>query len=197
MVRTKPVIRILIVDDHPAVRAGLVAVLRSEPGLVPVGAAAGEQEGWRLVQRARPDLVLLDLHLPGGNSLALSRRVKALDPRTKVLIYSAFAHDELVVAATLAGADGMLDKTAPILELFDGIRRVHRGEHLLAPVTPERLQETRSRIPTADWPIVAMLLDGTTDADIAQTLAVRLEELEGRVERLLARLSPAAARSRA
>jgi len=191
------VIRILIVDDHPAVRAGLVAVLRSEPGLVPVGAASDEQEGWRLVQRARPDLVLLDLHLPGGNSLALCRRVKAHDPRTRVLIYSAFAHDELAIAATLAGADGMLDKTAPMLELFDGIRRVHRGEHLLPPVTPERLQDARAQIPTSDWPIVAMLLDGTPDADIAATLGVRTEELEGRVERLLARLAPTAARTRA
>lgn len=190
-------IRILIVDDHPAVRAGLVAVLRSEPGLVPVGAASDEQEGWRLVQRARPDLVLLDLHLPGGNSLALCRRIKAHDPRTRVLIYSAFAHDELAIAATLAGADGMLDKTAPMLELFDGIRRVARGEHLLAPITPERLQDARSRIPTADWPIVAMLLDGTDDADIAATLGVGSEELEGRVERLLARLAPTAARTRA
>jgi DNA-binding NarL/FixJ family response regulator len=191
------VIRILIVDDHPAVRAGLVAVLRSEPGLVPVGAASDEQEGWRLVQRARPDLVLLDLHLPGGNSLALCRRIKAHDPRTRVLIYSAFAHDELAIAATLAGADGMLDKTAPMLELFDGIRRVARGEHLLAPITPERLQDARSRIPTADWPIVAMLLDGTDDADIAATLGVGAEVLEGRVERLLARLAPTAARTRA
>lgn len=190
-------IRILIVDDHPAVRAGLVAVLRSEPGLVPVGAAAEEQEGWRLAQRARPDLVLLDLHLPGGNSLALCRRIKALDPHTKVLIYSAFAHDELSVAAALAGADGMLDKTEPMLELFDGIRRVHRGEQLLAPVTPERLQDVHQRIPTDDWPIVAMLLDGTSDADVAATLGVRQEELEGRVERLLARLAPTAARSRA
>lgn len=190
-------IRILIVDDHPAVRAGLVAVLRSEPGLVPVGAASDEQEGWRLVQRARPDLVLLDLHLPGGNSLALCRRIKAHDPRTRVLIYSAFAHDELAIAATLAGADGMLDKTAPMLELFDGIRRVARGEHLLAPITPERLQDARSRIPTPDWPIVAMLLDGTETADIASTLGVGAEELEGRVERLLARLAPTAARTRA
>lgn len=190
-------IRILIVDDHPAVRAGLVAVLRSEPGLVPVGAAADESEGWRLVQRARPDLVLLDLHLPGGNSLALCRRIKRLEPQTKVLIYSAFAHDELAIAATLAGADGMLDKTEPMLELFDGIRRVHRGEHLLAPITPERLQDARSRIPTPDWPVVAMLLDGTSDEDIAQTLGVRQEELDGRVERLLARLAPSAARSRA
>jgi len=185
------VIRILIVDDHPAVRAGLVAVLRSEPGLVPVGAAADEQEGWRL------DLVLLDLHLPGGNSLALCRRIKAHDQRTRVLIYSAFAHDELAIAATLAGADGMLDKTAPMLELFDGIRRVHRGEHLLPPVTPERLQDARAQIPTQDWPIVAMLLDGTPDADIATTLGVRPEELDGRVERLLARLAPTAARTRA
>jgi DNA-binding NarL/FixJ family response regulator len=191
------VIRILIVDDHPAVRAGLVAVLRSEPGLVPVGSAAEEQEGWRLAQRARPDLVLLDLHLPGGNSLALCRRIKALDPRTKVLIYSAFAHEELSVAAALAGADGMLDKTEPMLELFDGIRRVHRGEHLLAPVTPERLQDVHQRVTTEDWPIVAMLLDGTTDADVAKTLGIRQEEVEGRVERLLARLAPTAARSRA
>lgn len=190
-------IRILIVDDHPAVRAGLVAVLRSEPGLVPVGAAADEQEGWRLAQRARPDLVLLDLHLPGGDSLVLCRRVKALDRRAHVLIYSAFADDELTVPATLAGADGILDKTEPMLELFDAIRRVARGERLLAPITPERLQDAQARIPTADWPIVAMLLDGTPDADVAATLGVGEADLRARVARLFGRLAPAASRSRA
>src|SRR5262249_43650908 len=148
------------------------------------------QEGWRLTQRARPDLILLDLHLPGGNSLALCRRVKAQPEPPQVLIYSAFAHHELAIAATLAGADGMLDKTAPMLELFEGIRRVHRGEHLLAPVTPERLQDAQSQIPTEDWPIVAMLLDGTAHADIATTLGIGEEELEGRLDRLLARLAP-------
>lgn len=190
-------IRILIVDDHPAVRAGLVAVLRSEPGLVPVGAAADEQEGWRLAQRARPDLVLLDLHLPGGDSLALCRRVKALDDPPHVLIYSAFADDELTVPATLAGADGIQDKTEPMLELFDAIRRVARGERLLAPITAERLQEAQSRIPTVDWPIVAMLLDGTPEADVAATLGVSTSALDARIARMFARLAPAASRARA
>jgi DNA-binding NarL/FixJ family response regulator len=191
------VIRILIVDDHPAVRAGLVAVLRSEPGLVPVGAAADEQEGWRLAQRARPDVVLLDLHLPGGDSLSLCRRVKALDRPARVLIYSAFADEELTVPATLAGADGIQDKAEPMLELFDAIRRVARGERLLAPITPERLADAQARIPTADWPIVAMLLDGTAEADVAATLGLSAAEVDGRIARLFGKLAPAAMRSRA
>lgn len=190
-------IRILIVDDHPAVRAGLVAVLRSEPGLVPVGAAADEQEGWRLAQRARPDVVLLDLHLPGGDSLSLCRRVKALDRPARVLIYSAFADEELTVPATLAGADGIQDKAEPMLELFDAIRRVARGERLLAPITPERLADAQARIPTADWPIVAMLLDGTAEADVAATLGLSAAEVDGRIARLFGKLAPAAMRSRA
>jgi DNA-binding NarL/FixJ family response regulator len=191
------VIRILIVDDHPAVRAGLVAVLRSEPGLVPVGAAADEPEGLRLAQRARPDLVLLDLHLPGGDSLALCRRIKALDQPPRVMIYSAFASQELAVAAALAGADGILDKAEPMLELFDAIRRVVRGERLLAPITAERLQDAQARIPSDDWPIVAMLLDGSADPDVAETLGVSESELRQRIGRLFARLAPTAARSRA
>jgi DNA-binding NarL/FixJ family response regulator len=190
------VIRILIVDDHPAVRAGLVAVLRSEPGLVPVGAASEEHEAWRLVQRTRPDLVLLDLHLPGGNSLALCRRIKALEEPPHVLIYSAFANAELAIPAALAGADGVRDKAEPILGLFDAIRRVNRGERLLAPITHERLQEVQAQIGTSDWPVVAMLLDGTSGADIATTLGLEAPELERRVERLLAQLVPSASRAR-
>lgn len=189
-------IRILIVDDHPAVRAGLVAVLRSEPGLVPVGAAADEQEGWRLAQRARPDLVLLDLHLPGGDSLALCRRVKALERPPRVLIYSAFADDHLTLPATLAGADGMVDKVEPMLGLFDAIRRVARGERLLAPITPERLAEAQARVPPDDWPLVAMLLDGTPEPDLAATLGVGDGELTARIARLFARLAPLTTRVR-
>lgn len=188
--------RILIVDDHPAVRAGLVAVLRSEPGLVPVGSAGDEQEAWRLVERSRPDLLLLDLHLPGGNSLGLCRRVKALDESPHVLIYSAFAGAELAIPAALAGADGVRDKAEPILDLFDAIRRVNRGERLLAPITPERLKEVQAQIGTQDWPIVAMLIDGTPAAEIAATLGLAAAELERRVERLLAQLVPDAARAR-
>jgi len=191
------VIRTLIVDDHPAVRAGLVAVLRGEPGLVPVGAAADEQEGWRLAQRARPDVVLLDLQLPGGDSLALCRRMKALARPPRVLIYSAFVDDHLTLPATLAGADGMLDKGAPMLDLFDAIRRVARGERLLAPVTPERLAEAQAKVPPDDWPIVAMLLDGTAEDDVAATLGVGDGEIAARIARLFARLTPPTARARA
>lgn len=189
-------IRLLIIDDHPAVRAGLIAVLRSEPGFVPVGAVGDEREGWVVASRTEPDVILLDLHLPEGDSLAFCRRIKAALPATRVMIYSAFADQLLGVAAALAAADGLLDKTAPMLELFDAIRRVHKGEPALPPITAAELADVRALLPTADWPIVALLLDGASEQEIAETLALGKEAVGGRVKRILARLAPSASRSR-
>lgn len=70
-------IRVMLVDDHPALRAGLQTVLRAEPGIVPVGAASGEHDLWPLLHRARPDVVILDYHLPGTDGFLLCHKIKA------------------------------------------------------------------------------------------------------------------------
>ena len=181
-------IRILLVDDHPALRAGLTAVLRAEPGLVPLGTAASEEELWPALNRTKPDVVVLDYHVPPADGLQLCRRIKRTMPPPKVLIYSAYADTALVIPGALAGADGVINKGAPANELFDAIRCVSRGEKVLPPVSRELLDEATRRLEPDDLPALMMLLDGNPPEEVAQTLGLSGEELSHRTDRMISRL---------
>jgi DNA-binding NarL/FixJ family response regulator len=181
-------IRILIVDDHPALQAGLTAVLRGEPGFVPIGTAGSEYELWPAIARTRPDVVLLDYHLPPTDGLSLCRRLKRQIPPPAVLLFSAYADANLAIAARLAGADGLMNKAASAAELRDAIRAVAKGGEVMPPVTRELLDAATSRLGADDLPILGMTLDGTSHSDIAQTLHVGSEELASRVDRMIDRL---------
>jgi DNA-binding NarL/FixJ family response regulator len=181
-------IRILLVDDHPALRAGLTAVLRAEPGLVPLGTAASEEELWPALNRTKPDVVVLDYHVPPADGLQLCRRIKRTLPPPAVLLYSAYADASLMVPARLAGADGVINKGAPANELYDAIRTVARGDSVLPPVSRELLDDAQGRLDPEDLPILMMALDGTPDGEIAKTLRLPGEELTRRLDRMLAAL---------
>ena len=181
-------IRILLVDDHPALRAGLTAVLRAEPGLVPLGTAASEEELWPALNRTKPDVVVLDYHVPPADGLQLCRRIKRTMPPPKVLLYSAYADASLVIPAALAGADGVINKGAPANELFDAIRCVSRGEKVLPPVSRELLDDATRRLESEDLPALMMLLDGNAPDEVAQTLGITGEELSHRTDRMISRL---------
>jgi DNA-binding NarL/FixJ family response regulator len=187
------VTRIAIVDPQPAVRAGLTMLLRTEPGLIPVGSAAGSEDGFELVDRLRPSVVLLDDRLLDGDGLSLCRRIKALPHGPRVIIYTAEV-DTLM--ARVAGADGLVDKAAEPAELFDAIRVVARGGSALPPLEREELDEAAHRIDPEDLALLAMLVDGTPAGDVADTLHLDRRRVGRRIERLLGRLrrgTPAAA----
>lgn len=181
-------IRILLVDDHPALRAGLTAVLRAEPGLVPLGAASSEEELWPALNRTKPDVVVLDYHVPPADGLQLCRRIKRQLTPPKVLLYSAYADAKLVIPGILAGADGVMNKSAPAGELYDAIRTVARGETVKPPVTRELLEDANARLDSDDLPILGMALDGTPEGEIARTLGLSADELTHRLERMISRL---------
>jgi DNA-binding NarL/FixJ family response regulator len=190
------VTRIAIVDPQPAVRAGLTILLRTEPGLVPVGAANGVGDGLELVERLRPAVVLLEHHLLDGDGLALTRRLKALPHAPQVIIYTADPDGALVLLARVAGADGLVDKAAAPEELFDAIRVVARGDAALPPLEAHDLDAAAHRIDPEDLALLAMLVDGTPPGDVADTLHLDRRSVGRRIERLLGRLragSPAAA----
>ena len=117
-------IRTLIVDRHPALRAGVKVVLEAERDVVVVGATGALDELLPLLRRTRPDVVLLDYHPPMVADLRACRLVKCLLPAPRVLIYSAYADERLRVAARVAGADGLLDKNSSALDLVQAIRGV-------------------------------------------------------------------------
>jgi DNA-binding NarL/FixJ family response regulator len=181
-------IRILLVDDHPALRAGLTAVLRAEPGLVPLGTAASEEELWPALQRTKPDVVILDYHLPPADGLQLCRRIKRTMPPPGVLLYSAYADASLVIPGVLAGADAVVNKGAPAAELYDAIRRVGRGEKVMPPISRELLDEAMGRLPSDDLPALMMLLEGNAPEEVAKTLGRSGEDFGHTIERMISRL---------
>jgi DNA-binding NarL/FixJ family response regulator len=187
------VTRVLIVDPQPAVRAGLTMLLRTEPGLVPVGSAAGAEDGLELADRLRPALVLLEHRLLDGDGLALCRRLKALPHGPRVIIYTAEI-DALM--ARVAGADGLVDKAAEPAELFEAIRVVARGGSALPPLDRDEMDDAAHRIDPEDLALLAMLVDGTSAGDVAETLHLDRRKVGRRIERMLGRLrrrAPAAA----
>lgn len=186
--------RIAIVDPHPAVRAGLAILLRTEPGLVPVGAATGADDGVALVRRLRPDVVLLEHQLrDGDDGLAVCRRLKALPDRPKVVLYTAEPESALVLVARVARADGLVDKAADPAVLFEAIRVVARGGTALPQLDREALDAAAQRVDPEDLALLAMLVDGTPAGDAADTLRMDRRRVSRRIERLLVRLRPGAA----
>jgi DNA-binding NarL/FixJ family response regulator len=181
-------IRILIVDDHPAMRAGLTAVLRAEPGFVPLDAATSDKDLWPTLNRTRPDVVVLDYHLPGDDGVVLCRAIKRRLPAPAVLLYSAYADAALTIPARLAGADGIVSKSVPANELYDSIRRVARGERVLPPLSRELLDDAGNRLEADELPILGMTLEDTPLLEIAATLGVEPAQIAHRIDRMIKRL---------
>ncbi len=183
-------IRIVVIDDHPALRAGVRTVIEAEPGLVFAGESPGTEESvWPVLNRTKPDLVLLDYHLPTTDGLQLCHAIKRQLTPPKVLIYSAYAGPPLALPAMLAQADGLIDKGLPARELFESIRLVYRGDRLIPEMSRYLLREALEQLEQDDRPIVGMLLDGASDAEIAQVLQVQPNDVEQATRRILARLT--------
>lgn len=180
--------RVAIIDPQPAVRAGLAMLLRAEPGMVPVGAAAGVSDATDVLARERPDVVLLEHHLRDGDGIGLCRRMKAEGTAPRVIFYTALPDDELELLARIAGADGIVDKAAAPPDLFDAIRLVARGETALPPLSRHQLDVAAQSVEPDDLALLAMLVDRTPAADVAATLHMDRRRVAKRTERVLGRL---------
>jgi DNA-binding NarL/FixJ family response regulator len=189
--------RIVVVDPQPAVRAGLAMMLRTEPGLVPVGSAVGAGDGLELVERQRPDVVLLDPHLLDGDGLGTCRRLRSLEHAPRVVLYSSGSDPTLAVTARVAGADGLVDKSASPAELFEAIRVVARGGVALPAIGRKELDAAADKVDPDDLALLAMLMDRTPPAEVAETLHLDGRKMARRIERLLGRLRGRSPRPRA
>ena len=182
-------IRVAIVDDHPALRAGLRTVLDLEPGIVFADESDGSEENiWPMLNLVRPDLILLDYHLPRGDGLQLCYRIKHDVPAPKVIIFTAYANTALAVPATLARADGVLPKGAGARDLFSAIRMVYAGEQLLPPISANALEEAARELLGDDRALVGMLLDGASEAEVARVLGIPPRDVRHSVQRILSAL---------
>jgi DNA-binding NarL/FixJ family response regulator len=170
-------IRVAVLDPHPAMRAGLAAILRDAPGIVPVGAAADRHELWPLLYRTDPDVVIVD-------QLQLCLTVRARHPRARVVLYAAGLGLDAIVPAAFAGAAAIVDKASGTPELLAAIR----GERGLPTLTPRLQRGAAQRLGGTDKAIFAMRLAGTRDRDIAATVGMPRRELSGRIAAIVAAL---------
>jgi DNA-binding NarL/FixJ family response regulator len=168
-------IRVLVVDDHPAVRRGVEAMLGDEPGIVCVGtaASAGEaHERWLAEERPPADLVLVDRHLPDEDGLSLCLWLRTRTPAPAVVLYSAFADGALSLPAVVAGAAALVAKSSDPADLCAAVRAAAAGDRRLPGVTPTVGAVQAARLPSQDLPILGMLRHGVPPEEIAATLGI-------------------------
>jgi DNA-binding NarL/FixJ family response regulator len=178
-------IRVVTLDRHPLMRLGLGAALGAQRDLVELGAAADARELWPLLYRADPHVVVIG-ECDAALAVCLRIRRRPLAPR--VVLY-AEPDPALVVAATIAGADGIADRALPLHDLLTTIRTVASGTPALPPVVPREQVVAAARLDPADHPIFAMRLAGTASAEIAATLRMTRSELSGRTAAIVTRLA--------
>jgi DNA-binding NarL/FixJ family response regulator len=185
--------RIVVVDDHAAVRLGLVRVLGREPGFTLVAALEHERQLREVTARERVDVVVLDYALAKGDGLVLCHGLKQRTRPPAVLIYSAYAGPALLVPAAIAQADAVVNKAEPVSALLDAIRRIARGERLMPRLPPDLVAAAIARLDAGDAALASMLINGATRDDIACALARDEQDVARHARRIIGRLRGAGA----
>lgn len=188
-------IRLLIVDDHSVVREGLRAFLRLQEGIEVVGEAASAADAIRVARASSPDVVLLDLVMPGGDGVGAIRGLVDVAPGTRVLVLTSFADDAQIFAAIAAGAAGYLLKDIDPEALADGIRDVHAGRPALHPSVAARLMRrgdatmtARLGITAREHDVLRLMVEGLANKQIAQRLGIGEKTVKTHVSRVLGKL---------
>jgi DNA-binding NarL/FixJ family response regulator len=185
-------LRVAVLDDHPAVLAGLQRLLDSTPDLKAVAAATNAEQLSQHLEGARADVIVVDYDLARGDGLTVCQTFKERVRPPAVVIYSAYAGPRLAISARIAGADALVDKRAPASELLDAIRRAAAGAAQIPDVPPDLQQAAISRLAPDDVPVASMRLAGTSHQGIAETLATDRRDIVRRVRRIVGRLRPTA-----
>ena len=191
-------IRLLVVDDHPALRVGLRDLLNDEPGFRVLAIAADAKEALAAAQLHQPDVAIVDYQLGGRDGLWLSRKLKRLRHPPRVIVYTAHDDGRLAAAALVAEADALVSKSRAGDDMFDTIRAVARGRRLLPGVPPRLGDVIRARLDHEQQAIFGMLWAGIGPQEIASTLDLPSVAVEARLCAMLATLQdlPAPARAR-
>jgi DNA-binding NarL/FixJ family response regulator len=188
-------IRLVIVDDHSVVREGLRAFLRLQEGIEVVGEAGSAADAVRVARTSTPDVVLLDLVMPGGDGVGAIRDLIDAAPGVRVLVLTSFADDAQIFAAMAAGAAGYLLKDVDPGALADGIRDVHAGRPALHPSVAARLMRrgdvttpARLGITEREHDVLRLMVEGLANKQIAQRLGIGEKTVKTHVSRVLAKL---------
>jgi DNA-binding NarL/FixJ family response regulator len=187
---------VLVVDDHPVVRSGLIGMLAVTDDIEVVGEAGDGEEALALVESTRPDVVLMDLRMPRRDGVSATGAIVSGYPATKVLVLTTYDTDTDILHAVEAGATGYLLKDTPHAELLDGIRAAARGETVLAPPVAARLM-SRLRTPAApaavqpsprELEVLAAVARGLSNAEIGRELFIGEATVKTHLQRLFTKL---------
>jgi NarL family two-component system response regulator LiaR len=199
MANSSDAITVMIVDDHEMVRRGACSYLEAQPDISVVAQASSGEEAVRLAQEFIPDVVLMDLVMPGMDGVEATRRVKDISPRSQIVILTSFHQDEFIFPALQAGAISYLLKDVKASELVEAIRRAARGEATLHPRIAARVIKTfRSLEPEEATPFIALteremevlklIAKGYSNDKIAETLVISMGTVKGHVSNILSKL---------
>jgi DNA-binding NarL/FixJ family response regulator len=187
-------IRIVVVDDHPIVREGLVAALTDEKEFKVVGAVGSAEDALPLVAAQRPDVILLDLELPGQSGLEAIPKLRDARPQSKVLILTAYDTDERVIGALGAGAQGYLLKGASLEEIARAIRSVHAGGSYLEPRIAAKVvgalspRSKAAALSGREREVLRLVAGGQANKQIARTLGITERTVKFHVTSILNKL---------
>jgi NarL family two-component system response regulator LiaR len=192
-------ITVMIVDDHEMVRQGACSYLKTQPDISVVAQAGSGEEAVKLAQEFIPDVVLMDLVMPGMDGVEATRKVKNISPRTQIIILTSFHQDEFVFPALQAGALSYLLKDVKAAELVEAIRRAFRGETTLHPKIAARVIKTfRSLKPEDTTPftmltereleVLKLIAKGYQNDKIADQLVISVGTVKGHVSNILSKL---------
>lgn len=189
MPKPKP-IRILVVDDHHVVRSGLAASLGLEDDLSVVAEAGNSDEALAQFRKHHPDVVLMDLRLPGANGIAITASLRSESPDARVLMFTTFDGDEDVYRAMQAGARGYLLKSAPREELLRAIRTIASGERFLPPELSLRLAHRVSGpdLSEREIEVLRLVSAGKSNKEIGATLHIAEDTVKRHVSNILEKL---------
>jgi two-component system response regulator DevR len=193
-------LRILLVDDHEVVRLGVRALIERQPGMEVVGEASTVREAVSQAELLAPDVVLLDVRLPGGDGLDACRQIKAQRAETRIIVLTSFPDDEMLFDAIAAGADGYVLKQIGSGDLIQALETVGRGESLLDPALTARVfakmrdvrKQERARafaeLSAQEMQILARIAEGKTNREIGEELHLSEKTVRNYVSRILNKL---------
>jgi DNA-binding NarL/FixJ family response regulator len=187
------VIRVLIVDDHPVVREGLRGMLEADPGITVAGEAASGDEAVVRSRELAPDVILMDLRMPGGDGVGAITRILATRPESRVIVLTTYETDQDILRAVEAGAAGYLLKDTSRADLIAAISGAVRGETVLSPSVMTRLV-TRMRAPAGETlsrretEVLALVARGLTNAEIGRELFISETTVKTHLLRIFGKL---------
>jgi DNA-binding NarL/FixJ family response regulator len=192
MAKLKP-IRLLVVDDHHVVRSGLAASLGLEDDLLVVGEADSAAAVPALVSKHKPDVILMDLRMPGGSGIEATTALRAEMPEARVLMFTTFDGDEDIYRAMQAGARGYLLKSAPRDELLAAIRAVAAGERYLPAALAQRLagRVAAPDVSERELEVLRLIARGKANKEIAAALGISDETVKRHVSNLFVKMGVA------